>query len=148
MSLISGPITADGAVVDLLVGVREARRAVLVRNQFPVPPEIPVRAQIDTGSFITVLMPEVFEKLRFTPFEQILVRTPSTRRGAPCPCDRYDVSLTLLAGTARTVFSSVWVIASEDFNPEEHIQAIIGRDLLDQCVLRYEGPHRTFELAF
>jgi hypothetical protein len=148
MSLITGKITRDGAVIDVLVGVSEARRTVLLRNGLPVPKEEALLAQLDTGSFATGLTPEVFQKLGIQPFERILIRTPSTRPGQPCSCDRYDVTLTLLAGTAQTVFSRVYVIASEDFGPEEHIQAIIGRDLLDKCVLRYEGPHKTFELAF
>ena len=148
MSLIRGAITTEGATIDMLVGVSNTRRAVLLRNHLPVPAEVAVRAQLDTGSFTTCIMPEVFQKLGLSPFERLLIRTPSTRRGEPCPCDRYDVSLTLVAGMALTPDPSVWVIASEDFIPEEHIQAIIGRDLLDKCVLNYEGPQKTFNLAF
>ncbi len=118
------------------------------RVGLPLPPLIPVRAQLDTGSFCTGMMPEVFHKLGIGPFDRIAIRTPSTLRGQSCLCDRCNVSLTLVSGTAQTPFPSVHVIASDDFSPGEHIQAIIGRDLLDRCVLHYEGPHRTFSLSF
>lgn len=148
MSLITAEIAPEGAVIDLLVGVSENRRAVLVRNGLAVPAEVALRAQIDTGSFATGMMPETFSRLGILPFERISVRTPSTPRGESCPCDRYHVGLALVSGMARTPFPGGYVIASEDFSPEEHIQAIIGRDILDRCYLTYDGPHKTFSLAF
>jgi hypothetical protein len=55
MPIVNGPLTEHGAIVELLVGVHEARRDVLRRNNFPVPPRQRVRAQIDTGTTFTAV---------------------------------------------------------------------------------------------
>jgi hypothetical protein len=148
MSIVTGKITAGGAVVDVLVGVSKNREAVLKSAGFPVPAKIALRAEIDTGSAVTGLIPEAFQQLGVEPFRRILIRTPSTRRGAPCKCDQYDISLTLVAGMAQVIIPSVHAIASEDFGPEEDIQALIGRDVLQHCVFNYYGQHGEFALAF
>jgi hypothetical protein len=40
------------------------------------------------------------------------------------------------------------VIASDDFQPDEEVQGIIGRDVLDHCVFQYLGPEQKFTLSF
>src|SRR5262249_22247401 len=149
-----------------------------------VPKQIRVCAQLDTGSFVTGFMPEVFralvspaakpalnsfligacfpaiehlnsvqvfvpKTLEVGPFGSILLRTPSTKRGEPCEADQFDVSVTLMSGETSFSFPSVHAIASDDFDPaEEGVQAIIGRDILNRCVLHYNGPERRFQLEF
>jgi hypothetical protein len=34
------------------------------------------------------------------------------------------------------------------FGPEEGLQALLGRDVLDHCLLVYDGTRRAFTLAF
>jgi hypothetical protein len=147
MPVISGPITQDGAVVSVLVGVSEVRRQRLLSTGLPVPPPTPVLAVIDTGSFSTGFRPELLQALGLRPFRRIPILTPSTRPDAPHMCDQYNVSLTLVAGTSQRYFPRVIAIASEDFG-EHGVQALIGRDVLNLCVFSYFGPHATFELAF
>jgi hypothetical protein len=148
MSLVTGTLTPDGAVVDLLVGVSANRRQRLVSVGFAVPTPVALRAQIDTGSFVTGMLPAVFDQLGIQPFRVVAVRTPSTTPGNPFHCEQFDVSLALVSGMDRVELPSVWVIASPDFQPHEGVQAIIGRDVLDRCVFTYAGPHRSFTLAF
>jgi hypothetical protein len=76
----------------VLVGVSKNREAVLKSAGFPVPAKIALRAEIDTGSAVTGLIPEAFQQLGVEPFRRTLIRTPSTRRGAPCQCDQYDIN--------------------------------------------------------
>ena len=49
------------------------------------------------------------------------------------------MSLTLVSGGGTLYIPSVHVIASEDFVPEEVVQAIIGRDVLNRCHFHYFG---------
>jgi hypothetical protein len=147
MPVISGPITQDGAVISILVGVSEARRRLLLGDGKQVPPSTPVLAIIDTGSFATGFRPQLLHALGIEPFDRIPILTPSTRPDAPHFCDRYDVSLTLVAGTTQKHLRSVFAIASQDFG-EHGIQALIGRDVLRHCVFSYFGPHQSFELSF
>lgn len=148
MPLVSGALTDDGAVIGVLIGVSANRRKALTRVGLPVPDPVPVRVQIDTGSFVTVLMPSVYRSLGITSFGTILIRTPSTRRGTPCEAEQFDVSVSLVSGTTLAEFGSVYAIASEDFQEAEPIQGLIGRDVLARCVFNYSGPHRSFELGW
>jgi hypothetical protein len=134
--------------VDVLIGVSPNREAACRRVGFPVPPRVALRAVIDTGSYVTGLTPAAFRALGIQPFRYVPVRTPSTRPGSPHLCDQYDVSLALLAGGSVYSFGSDHAIASDDFTPQEDVQGILGRDVLDRCVFTYYGPHRYFTLAF
>jgi hypothetical protein len=147
MSLVSGHITREGAIVVVLVGVSKNRQTVLEKHRLPVPQRIPVNAQLDTGSFASGFLPTVFQSLGIKPIGIVSVRTPSTKPGQPFPCDEYDVSVTFLAGITPVTIPSVHAIASDDFDThEDGVHAILGRDILDRCTLSYCGPDRTFQL--
>ncbi len=148
MPIVTGQITRAGAVIDLLVGVSQNRQRRLESMSCEVPATIPVRAVIDTGSFITGFMPAIFDSLAITPFDTTLVVTPSTEPDKPFECGLYDVSITLVSGTTLEYLPSVHVIASADFHQKEEIQGLIGRDILDRCVFSYYGPSKMFSLAF
>lgn len=147
MPMISGPITQDGAVISILVGVSENRRQRLINAGFSMPPSIPVLAVIDTGSFATGVRPEIFRTLGVESLDSIPVLTPSTKHDAPHLCDWYHVSLTLASDMTHKYLPSIFAIAREGFG-EHGIQALIGRDVLNHCVFSYFGPHATFELSF
>jgi hypothetical protein len=145
--IVTGEITEDGAVIDALVGVSRSRRGALLRVGFAVPEPVAVRAPLDTGSFACAFMPEVFQRLGVEALQQIPVRTPSTRPGEPHICGLYDVELTLVSNGRAVPFRRIQAIASDDFD-RDGVQALIGRDVLDACVLEYCGPHLAFSLAF
>src|SRR5262245_44317441 len=129
MPIVSGEITKEGAIIDVMVGGSKARRSALQRLELPVPPRMAVRVQLDTGSFATGFMPEVFETLGIQPIDRVAIRTPSTRRGESCLVDQFDVNLAIVSGTDQYTIG-VWAIASEHFEQGYEVQAIIGRDLL------------------
>ena len=149
MPFITGRITEEGAIVVMQVGVSRDRQARLESVGFAVPQRIVIRAQIDTGSFVTVFSPHVFERLGISPIEVIAVRTPSTKPGEPCWCDLYDVSVILTSGTSEVVIPNLGVITSLDLDQDgEEVQAILGRDVLNRCAFNYYGPQQEFHLAF
>lgn len=149
MSLVTGRITSDGALVDVFIGVSRNRQKRLEGVRVSVPTKIPVLALIDTGSFATAFMPNVYRALGIEPFNVIKVRSATTKLGEPCLTDQYDVSVTLLSGDRQHVLPSVHAIVSEDFDDDPHgPQALIGRDVLDHCAFSYYGPHKEFTLAF
>ncbi len=80
MPTLTGPITADGALVNVLIGVSEARRQVLRRVGFPVPTPSTVRAVLDTGSFISVGDAPAIAPLGVAPYDQWTLPPPPLRR--------------------------------------------------------------------
>ena len=148
MGLISGTIDRDGATIVVMAGVSRNREKRLQAAGFPVPARLPVRVQVDTGSFATAFLPTVFRELDVQRFGTISVRTPSTRPGQPHVADQFDISLVLVSGVEQVIIPSVHAIASEDFDGEDGVQGILGRDVLSRCVFTYSGPESTFGLAF
>lgn len=148
MPLITGSIDFQGAAVSVLVGVSRNRAAVLRRVGLPVPPAIPIRLQIDTGSYATAITAVVFQQLGVTRIYQTQVRTTFTTPGSPHLADVFDVSLTPVSGTPQGLRSSVHVLCSPDFQMTDPSQGILGRDVLDSCFFEYDGPRRSFRLAF
>lgn len=148
MPVITGELGAHGAIVRMLVTPSANRLALLRRLDLPVPRPVSVMAQIDTGSFVTAVMPWALRQLEIAPFTTKQLRTPSTTRESPHEAFVYDVGVTLFSGTVRWEIPSVHVIQCDDFNPDEAVQALIGRDLLQHCVLTLYGPHNAFSLAF
>jgi hypothetical protein len=148
MPIITGEITWHGAIVCVLVGVGENRRKLLEKVGFPIPQPVQLRAEIDTGSAVTGTMHDVFRQLGLEPFKRIRVRTPSTTPENPALCDQYDVSISFISGTTKYTIPSVHAIASDDFQPSDEGQGIIGRDVLNSCHFQYFGPQRVFQLGF
>ncbi len=146
MPLITGTIDEQGAAACVLVGVSENRRKRLLGVGHPLPEEIPLRLQIDTGSFATGFPVRYFHALGISPFRSIRVRSSSTRPGEPHLAEQFDISLTLISGTTRVTIPSVHAIACEDFDAD--IQGLLGRDVLDHCIFSYYGPNSQFSLAF
>jgi hypothetical protein len=147
MPIIEGPLSEHGAVVRVLVGVSVNRKERLKALGLPIPNEIPVPMQIDTGSSLTGLMPEVFTALELTPVERLGVRTPSTTKDAPFLCDVFDVSVIMPTPGRRSIFTGVRAIAG-DFRPEDIARGIIGRDVLDRCNFEYFGMEQRFKLSW
>jgi hypothetical protein len=146
MPVLTRPLAPNGAVVELLVGVNEARREVLQKNSFTVPERIRVPAQIDTGTEVSAIDAQVFKQLDIRPIDSVCVRTPSTAEASQS-FPQYAVSLALDAEGIEMFLTSVEVIECV-FAPDEGIRAMLGRDVLAHCLFVYDGKGKTFILGF
>jgi hypothetical protein len=145
MPVINGLLSDLGAVVHLYVGVHEARRKVLLRNNIPVPHRHQIRAQIDTGTTFTAVNAQVLRALNVLLIDRILVRT-SSPSGEPLTFNQYAVSLGIEADEIELHLTEVLVIESV-FGPEDGIQALIGQDVLSHCLFVHNGPMKSFSLG-
>ncbi len=146
MPIVHGPLTALGAVVELLVGVHKPRREVLERNHMPVPARQRVAAQIDTGTTFTAVDARVLRSLNTLLIDQVLVRT-SSPSGEPIRFDQHAVSLGLEADGIGIHLPEVLVLETV-FGPQDGIQALIGQDVLRHCLFINNGPRNSFSLAY
>lgn len=131
-------------MLSAVVGVSEAREGALKRTGQPIPPLVPIRALIDTGASCTCLDPSVVTALNLTPTGSVSVNTPSTGT-TPHTADQYDVGLAIPIGTPL-ILRTIPVVASELLPQGFH--ALIGRDILEQCLFVYNGKDGFFTLAF
>lgn len=147
MAIISEGLTStDGAVVELLVGVHEARRNALRRNALPVPARVRIRVQIDTGSEFTVIDGPVFRQLGIQPIDSIPLRPMSVSAEA-VQFPRFAASLGLPGEESELHLPSAVVLGCY-MTPEDGVQGVRGRDMLAHCLFVYDGRRRVFTIAF
>jgi hypothetical protein len=93
--------------------------------------------------------PSVLQALGLTPTGSATVNTPTTGN-QPHNAETYDVSL-YVPGAAATqaplVINTLQVICAE-LLASQGFHALIGRDILAQCVLIYNGPLSSFIVAY
>lgn len=148
MPYVSGALTGSWAIVDVLVSVSRARRALLTKHNFAVPQPVHVRALLDTGASISGFAPRVFTELDLTPVSTLGVLTPSTPAHTPHATDLYDVSLALVANGGTHPFADLRVMAADCWLPDEGLEALLGMDILCRCFFQLMGPESQFVCAF
>lgn len=143
------PLSPTGPLLNAFVGVSEGRRLALTAANQPIPNPVPIRALVDTGASGTCLDPVVLTGLGLNPTGSVTVNTPSTG-SQPHVADQYDVSL-FVPGSLPThvplTINTIPVICAELLQ-QQGFHALIGRDILSQCVLIYLGAVGAFTLAF
>ena len=132
-------LQAIGPVVDMRVWIGTPVEDALKKSGASLPAPIPVTGMIDTGATGTVVQPEVARKLGLQPVGVVTISTPSSEN---VPCYQYIV---------RLIFPSnviVEAIAVEAPLKGQHIQCLVGRDVLAHAVLVYTGYINQFSLSF
>jgi hypothetical protein len=140
------PISLGGPLIDILVGISVHRQHALVKANQPVPQPLIVRALIDTGATCTNIDSSILSALGVTSTGQVPVHTPSTRGGQPHLACQFDVSLTFSHPKLTWHFQAVPVLESD--LAHQGITALLGRDILKECLFTYDGSAGTFCLAF
>jgi predicted aspartyl protease len=110
-----------------------------------VPPPITVNFLIDTGASCTVVDQATIAPLGLAPTGETRVCTPTTGGGTESRL-QYDVALMLYHTDNSRLFQSIPVIATD--LSRQNIGGLLGRDVLEKCLLVYDGAVRNFSLAF
>lgn len=145
MPCLNIPISANGPVLDVSIGVSRPRAEALQKANEPVPDPIRVRGLIDTGASGTCIDPSIIVALKLPPTGVANISTPSTGQSTHA-CNQYDASVHLISPDLTFTIHAVPVIESE--LSDQGIEVLIGRDILSQCLLVYNGHTRIFTLAF
>jgi len=137
-----------GPVLRALVSVSQPRAAALTGAGQAIPAAVPIRGFVDTGASSTCVDPSVLASLDLSPIGTISINTPTTGM-TPHDAEQYDVGLVIPAtqGTSPLIISAMPVVCSQ-LLAAQGFHALIGRDILDQCLLVYNGATRLFTLAF
>lgn len=128
-----------GPVVELRVAVGSAAEVALKKSNTPVPTPIIAKGMIDTGATGTVIQAGIAAQLGLNPVGVTLINTPSSQN---VTCYEYNV---------RLVFPNNVIVectAIEVPLRGQHIQCLIGRDVLAHGVFIYIGYTNTFSLSF
>jgi hypothetical protein len=139
------PITPEGAVISLQIGLSAPRIAALQKTNAPVPQAVVLRCLIDTGASGTCVDAAALAPLGLTPTGTTLISTPSTGQ-TPHQCLTYDVGIMFAHQDGYRLFGTIAVVAT-DFSVQS-IDGLLGRDVLGSCLLVYDGTAKTFSIAF
>jgi hypothetical protein len=145
MHVLKGRISKLGPMIDVKVMQSSQRVAALKRARMPYTQPVTVLALLDTGAGSSALDRQVVTSLGLGPTGIIKIHTPSTGTKYE-ERSLYDASLVIGEGYPTPLALTLPVLES-DFASEGFL-ALIGRDVLDQCFLMYDGPAATFSLFF
>jgi gag-polyprotein putative aspartyl protease len=112
----------------------------LDQNPLSPVPMLKVMAMIDTGATTTVLKEGFAAQLGIKPVGATTITTPSS---TDLPCLQYDMAIAF--GNNVKIGS---IVVTEAPLQGQHIQCLIGRDILANAMLVYIGYTNTFTLAF
>lgn len=140
-------LLADGPIVTVVVGISEARAKALGAAGNTLPSPVPIRALLDTGASCTCLDPSVFAALGLTPTGSVNVNTPSTG-ATPHVADQYDISLAVSASSGPPLLLLTVPAIACELLASQGFHALIGRDILESCILIYNGQTKSFTLAY
>ena len=135
-----------GPRLDLYVGVSVPRENALKTAGLAVPPPVLVKGLVDTGASISGVDPETIQKLGLVPTGVASVLTPSTG-DVPHETRSYDVRLIIPATPASWVLHALPIIESS-LKQKQGFEVLLGRDVLSECLLHYDGRSKIFSLAF
>lgn len=102
---------------------------------------------IDTGASGTCVDTTLIAALGLQPTGRVGISTPSTA-GQPHFCDQFDISMFIPSSipTAGYLINAVPVIATD--LKAQGLDGLIGRDVLKDCILIYNGPAALFTIAY
>ena len=147
MGYLTTKFGADGPVIDLTVWIGPAEAAKLQAAGRPVPGPATIRALVDTGADRTAVDLTVIRRLGLPLHGRALLHSSAAgTRGILVKT--YDAQL-VLGGLQAAPFPGWRAVEVVGVSvAKQGVLALVGRDLLDSCLVVYDGRARTFALAY
>jgi hypothetical protein len=144
MPIVTCGITEYGPVAEVAVAVSTSGVAALVERGRTAPTPVRGRGLFDTGSTYSFIDQAVATRLdlALTGYTAISTVTPGSTDHF---MGLYDAALSVLGHGATVEFTLVRVVVCD--LSALHVDVLIGRDILDQCLLYYNGPAGLCTLA-
>jgi len=130
-----------GPIVEISVGPSLSYAQAMAKKGLSVPQPVKAVAMIDTGASGTVITPSVTQQLGLSPVGLSKMSTPSTTTAVTAAV--FNLGLTFPNGV-----SVASIMALEAPLGGQHIQCLIGRDVLQHGVLTYIGYINQYTLSF
>ncbi len=146
MPYLTLQITGLGLVCDVLFRPTQPRIEALRSAGQPIPSFGRYRALVDTGASCTCIDPSVAVDLGLDATGSTPMNTASTG-ASPVNAQQYDITLVIDHPDGFPLFLPTIPVAEMELSMLG-IEALIGRDVLDECLLIYDGKSQTFTLGY
>jgi hypothetical protein len=140
------PVTQDGYLVPVVVGLTGKDATALLSAGQPAPKPLLLQGEIDTGTNITCVSARALTHLALTPAST----SHSTRTvGGSLPVRLFEVSLSIpLTGRLQASLLVLdQLVVMEWSAPLPGNEVLIGRDVLPHLLALLDGPRNEFTLA-
>jgi hypothetical protein len=146
MPILTASLSPEGPVISVLVGVSVPRFSALQRAGQQPPAARPARLLIDTGASISAIDSQLIQALAVPPSGSIQIHTPSTG-ATPHTCNTFDVAIALPLPGQQIWWLATSLAVTESSFSAQGIDGLIGRDILSNCVVAFNGPAGHVTLA-
>jgi hypothetical protein len=145
MAQLRLPITKDGPILSVAIGITGAQMAALQASGKPIPAPLVLRGVADTGTDITAVKVSQLQQLGITPTASSTTQTASGQFRV----DLFDISLMVPGATASAgpIVVRPLLTITELAESVPDVDLLLGRDILDECLFIYDGPGGQFLLA-
>ena len=147
MARLTFPVSRDGLIVPVWIGLSGQETTTLLAAGHAVPPPLKVRGLLDTGSDVTAVAVRILQSLGATP---ATVTATTTTAGGQVSVRLFEVSLSI---TDPTQSLTAWLtepnlLVTELLTTLSAAEVLIGLDVLLTCKTELDGPVRRFMLEF
>jgi hypothetical protein len=138
--------STDGPALEVVVALDANKIAARQQAGVVVPLPLPIRALIDTGTDVTALAPRVLQHIGLAPVRSV----PTLTAGGQVSVDLFEVSLVITgpSGPVGPMYVRPFLQVTELATPLPNIEALIGRDILAECLFQLDGPGAHFLLGW
>ena len=140
-------ILSTGALVDVVIGITDARRRALMKAQAHVPAPVEATLLVDTGASCTMVDDALMRTLQLNPTGATRFHSASSAASGD-DCDLYDVQL-FIGGmaTPNTLKLGPLPIMARGFI-NQPFSGLLGRDVLNRVHMAWRGPAGKLVLSY
>lgn len=148
MPLLHGSILAEGAIVEVQLGLslQEIRR--LRKLGRPVPQPVLLKGMLDTGADVTCADPQSLANLPLPASGAIITHSPALGGQAATLLHDSGIRLVHPSGDPRQDYVVEDLLLAEMPLGVLGYEMLVGRDVLDHCRFVYDGKAGQFELDY
>lgn len=145
MHVLKGRVADRGPMIDVKVMQSQERVDALKQAKLSYSQPVTINGLLDTGASSSALDSNLVRSLGLEPRGIIKIHTPSTGSQYEVR-NQFDACFVVGEGHPKPLVLTLPVLACD--LASEGFLALIGRDILDQCFLMYDGPSSIFTLFF
>lgn len=146
MTVLSYGAQSNGLIIEVDIWLSAPLREERYKRGIAVPPAVRATLIVDTGADTTMIGENVALALGLTATGQTRVITASSH-GTPDYCDVYGIQLAIVSRSRDLQWRIPAMEVLVKSLPSQSTDGMLGRDILSQCILHYDGPGKSFSLT-